>query len=153
MLNIIIKTIPYTDMRYPSVGDYWTEANGQMVIVVADMKNPTHELGVALHELVEFHLCDLGGISEQSITDFDIQFEKNRALFDDSEPGDSLDAPYREEHRFAENIERQFIHECGINWAEYDQNINKLFEMPSNPSKEVQEIQQIISTLSNRSEK
>ncbi len=65
-------------------------------------------------------LCKERGITEQSVTDFDIDFEKKRPEGNVDEPGDAVDAPYRKEHFFATNIERLMSEQLGVNWQEYD---------------------------------
>ncbi len=125
-MRIEFKVIPHEQQRYPTVGDYWLDENGVWQFRVSDMGNPIYEKAVLLHEFIEWSLTQQRGISEESISEFDIEFEKNRQDGDISECGDSPDAPYRLEHRFAENIERQFIHESGIVWADYDNTVCNL---------------------------
>lgn len=127
-MNITIKTIPHSDQRYPTIGDYWFEDNGDIQIRVSDTGNWKYELLVALHELIEVSLCKDRGISEPAIKAFDEHFEANRSVFDpDSEPGDDPKAPYRKEHRFAENLERLFAAELGVNWDSYDEDLCKVW--------------------------
>lgn len=121
MLNIEIKTIDKNLHRYETCGDYF-DLNGVTHIRVSEMGDSDSEFLVALHELCEWYLTKRRGISEESITKFDVEFERNRS--DNSEPGDSWDSPYRKEHRFAENIERMVAHELGVDWHEYDKKIS-----------------------------
>ena len=120
-MKIIIETIPQKDQRYETIGDYWWDNDGNLQVRVSDVGNWKYEALVALHEMVEVLLCKDRNISEQSIMDFDLAFEKNRAPNDsDSEPGDDPAAPYGKEHRFSENLERLFAAELGVNWNKYD---------------------------------
>jgi hypothetical protein len=57
---------------------------------------------------------------------FDMAYEKTRPDGDDSEPGDSPDAPYRNEHFFATSIERLIAAEFGVDWMLYESHINEL---------------------------
>ena len=87
------------------------------------MKNWKHMLLVARHELDEMALCIDRGISEPSITEFDIQFEKEREQGlhrQNEEAGDSPKAPYREPHFIATNGERTFSVPLKVDWDEYD---------------------------------
>ena len=41
-------------------------------------------------------------------------------------PGDHPKAPYRAEHFFATNLERLFSSELGVDWFEYDRDVDAL---------------------------
>ena len=127
MLNIEIKTIPHLQHRYPTVGDYYYE-DGKTKIFVSDMQNEKYEFLVAAHEMIEEFLTKVRGIKEEQINEFDIEFEKNRKKGDLSEPGDSLFAPYYNEHKFATFIEELLALEMGVNWEEYEKAIINLDE-------------------------
>lgn len=118
-MRIVIETIPHAAHRYPTVGDYWRDRDGTMQVRVSAMADERHALLVAIHEVIEAHLCEQRGISEESITAFDKQH-----LADDDpwvdDPGHCPDAPYHREHVFAECIERLFAFEIGVNWQEYE---------------------------------
>ena len=61
------------------------------------------------------------GISEETIGDFDMAFEKKReAGLVRGEPGDAPDAPYRREHFFATNVERLLAAELGVDWEIFE---------------------------------
>lgn len=125
MKTIIIKTIPHGDQRYPTVGDY-KEYDDRIEIRVSEMGNERYEQLVAVHELIEKILCKRWGIREEEIDKFDIIYENRRKEGDVSEPGDAVNCPYREEHFFATNIERQLALELGINWQDYDGVVSSL---------------------------
>jgi hypothetical protein len=42
------------------------------------------------------------------------------------EPGDHEHAPYRREHFFATNLERLLSAELGVDWFEYDRDVDAL---------------------------
>lgn len=122
MKPINCKTIPHTEHRYPTVGDYW-ETPDTIEVRVSDMGDLRYETLVKVHELVELALLKSRNVPLVITDDFDIQFEAERAQGKhgpDDEPGDDPRCPYRHEHRFAENIERQLAHEFGVNWDEYN---------------------------------
>jgi hypothetical protein len=81
---------------------------------------------VALHELIEVTLCEERGITCEQVDAFDKAYERTRPKGDESEPGDSPDAPYRKEHFFSTSIERLMAAELGVDWAKYDEAIYKL---------------------------
>jgi hypothetical protein len=92
------------------------------------MDDTRYEFLVALHELVEVKLCEWCGITQKVVDDFDMEFEKNRAEDDNSEPGDSPRAPYRLQHCIATGVERIVAAAMRVDWADYEASINRLFE-------------------------
>ena len=120
MLKISIGTIPHKSHRYESVGDWMEDKKGRRTIEVSEMKNEDYEFLVALHEMVEQHLCKKAGVLDCDVTAFDVQFEQNRKKGDVSEPGDHEDAPYKREHFIATNVERIVADAIGVDWKTYD---------------------------------
>lgn len=125
-MKIQLQTIPHSNQRYDTVGDYWTDEDGCDQIRVSEMGNPDFEFLVSIHEQIEQHLTRKRGISEESITAFDKAYEANRPEGDESEPGDHPMAPYRKEHFVATNIERILAAELNVDWAVYDHVVNSL---------------------------
>ena len=126
-MKINIETIPHGEQRYPTVGDYWDDPDGVVQVRVSDMKDWRYEALVAIHELIEMFLTKARDIPEQSISEFDIKFEKSREEgLVAGEPGDHVHAPYRREHFFATNLERLLSSELGVDWFEYDRDVDAL---------------------------
>lgn len=126
-MRIKIETIPHKRQRYPTVGDWYLDKSGTIVVRVSRMGNWRYEVLVAVHELVELLLCEHRGISQAAVDKFDKDYEANRKPGDDSEPGDDPKAPYRREHFFATSIERLLAAELGVDWAKYEL---KLYSLP-----------------------
>jgi hypothetical protein len=126
-LRMHIETIPHETQRYPTVGDYWLDEQGVEQIRVSEMMDWRYEVLVAVHEIVEMALTRQRGIAEEAITEFDIKFEqdKEKGLVS-GEAGDNVNAPYRNEHFFATNLERLFAAELKVNWCEYDRYVDAL---------------------------
>lgn len=120
-MKIVIETVAYSEMRYPTVGDYFWDADGTMRVKVADLGNYDYAFLVALHELVEAGLCQKRGITDDVITAFDVGFEASRQDGDQSEPGDDPASPYGREHCTATAVERLMCAELGISWFDYEQ--------------------------------
>jgi len=125
-MKIQLRTIPHTKQKYETCGNYWVDQNGVRQIRVSDMGNEDYAFLVGLHEQIEQHLCLKRGITEESISAFDIAYEANRPEGDESEPGDHPDSPYRKEHFFATNIERMIALELGVEFAEYSKAVMSL---------------------------
>jgi hypothetical protein len=125
-MKIQLRTIPHSEQRYETVGDWENLPDGSLRISVSDMGNDDYAFLVAIHELVEVWLCNKRGITDEAVSAFDIEYEKNRPEGDESEPGDHPDAPYRKEHFFATNIERMIALELGVDWGKYDKAVMSL---------------------------
>jgi hypothetical protein len=125
-VKINVETIPHQQHRYNTVGDYWMDPSGTLQIRISEL-GLDHELPILIHELVEWYLCQKRGVRLEDIDSFDRVFELERSLgrHTNEEPGDSPDAPYATEHRFAENIERQVVQEAGLRWDEYEAHISE----------------------------
>lgn len=131
MQSVVIKTIPHNGQRYETVGDYFTDALGVRQFRISEMQNPDYEFLVALHEFIESYLVQKRGISDAVIDDFDKAFEAERArgtFQDGDEPGDSLVAPYHEEHTFATIIEEAVAAELGVEWGSYTAAVDALHQ-------------------------
>lgn len=122
-MKYAIKTIPHSEQRYDTSGDYWIDAMGVHQFRISSMGNEDYEFLVMVHELIEQYLTQKRGITEQSITEFDVQYEKDRPEGDTSEPGDSLESPYQNEHNLATGIERILCAAMGIKWEDYDSSV------------------------------
>jgi len=127
-LKIVIETIPHASQRYETCGDYWTDAEGTRHIAISDTGSDDDAFLIAIHELIEQHLTERRGISEEEITAFDTEFEAKRTAYDLSEPGDDPKAPYQNEHNFATGIERLLCSQLDIPWQEYNDTVEGLRE-------------------------
>lgn len=126
-MKINIETVPHEEQRYPTVGDYWEDASGTVQVRVSEMHDWRYVILVAVHEQIELMLTRYRGITEESISAFDIEFERKRELGQvTGEPGDAPDAPYRREHFFATNVERLLAAELGVDWAAYEHHVDHL---------------------------
>jgi hypothetical protein len=127
-MEIHIKTIPHSEQRYPTVGDYFYE-NGVLEVRISEMHNDKYHFLVALHEIIEEFLTRDDGITEEQITEFDLKYEEKRdkgLVPEDSEPGFADDCPYRLHHTIATAHEMNIAALCGVNWMEYDKTVNSL---------------------------
>lgn len=120
MNSIRIDFIPSAQQRYATWGDWYYDEDGTLVIKVSndveELPTPQHQFLIALHELVEVKLCEVRGITQKMVDEFDMSdevvalCEQNEEL----EPGDLPDAPYRKEHRFAMLLEHLMAKEFGF---------------------------------------
>lgn len=125
-MNITIKTIPHDEQRYETSGDWIFTESGDLEVRISDIGDRRMEFLVGLHEIMEAMLCFQNGIAEEVVTQFDVDFEKNRGPNDYLEPGDSPAAPYHEAHRAATALERMAALILDVPWDLYEQRIGKL---------------------------
>lgn len=108
----------------------WTYGPDWIITKSIKMRDWRYELLVQVHELVEAALCKHRGITDDTVTEFDAQFETERSAgihSETDEDGDHPNAPYRKEHFFATNIERLLAAELGVVWSEYEKEIEYIF--------------------------
>ncbi len=120
-MNVESKTIPYSEQRYQTCGDYWLDESG-LHFRINQLGNEDFEFLVRIHEEIEEHLTRRRGLQEPDIMAFDQMWEKERESGkhgEDEEPGHDPRAPYHHEHVLAETIERVLAWQMGIVWSDY----------------------------------
>lgn len=98
-------------MRYDDVGDYY-----DLNVIAYDMKNPIITNAIMLHEFIEYTLIRSAGISVSMIDAFDTDEKapkKHKMEYD----------LYCKYHRIADNVERYFIKNMGMDWKNYQKAI------------------------------
>jgi hypothetical protein len=133
-MEICFKTIPHKEQRYETFGDYWWDEKGVLQVRVSDIGDKDMEFDAFIHEVLEAYTTNKKGISEPDIAAFDQMFneETDRGLHDISdEPGNDPRAPYRDDHYFANYIERLVGSVLCVDETEYQRRVTKLFEKES----------------------
>ena len=125
-MNVKIEIIPHSEQRYPTVGDWFFDGEGNLTIKISALNDWRKEMLIALHELVEVLKCKHDGVTQEQVDRFDIDFEKARQDGNDDEPGDDPKAPYVKQHCLATGIERVMAAELGVSWKEYEEILNEL---------------------------
>lgn len=129
-MNIQVKIIPHAEQRYETPGDWiYNSDNDVLFVFVSSLDNWMLESLIGVHEINEAILCIARGINEKDVTAFDMWYEAQRIAKNPEcqfEPGDHKKAPYRKEHFFATNVERQLAAELNVNWEDYDAAIEAL---------------------------
>jgi hypothetical protein len=119
-MKIVIETIPHSKQRYETCGDYWFDGK-VMHIRVSDTGDSRSMFAVAVHELIEYALCIHDGVREEDIAAFDMLH------LESEDPGGLPEAPYHDQHTFAECLERLFVQRIGLGWAKHEALIDGLF--------------------------
>jgi hypothetical protein len=112
-MKTTIKSVPYAQMRYPSLGDYYNTPEGLEIVTVA-LPDWRHEFLIALHEFIEEAVTRHRGIAEPTIKDFD------EAHLDADDPGMLPEAPYHREHILATAVEMLLAQELDVDWTAYE---------------------------------
>jgi hypothetical protein len=126
-----VSQVPHRKQRYETVGDWIPGKPAQ--IRVSKMKDQRYVFLVALHEMIEYELCKMHGITDRKVVAFDVNFEAERRMnlhAFDAEPGDHPKAPYRNEHEFATMIEMMVAQKLGVSWSDYEKTILSLGPKP-----------------------
>lgn len=124
MKRIIVDFIDKNEQRYSTAGDYYEDDNN-IYIKITKQTNEDYEMLILLHELIEYHLTKKRGIPEQSILQYDLDWNETnkRGLCKSDEPGNEPGCIYAKEHRFAENLERLMALELEVDWFKYNDTI------------------------------
>ena len=133
-MKIHFKVIPARRQRYKTVGDYFKQ-HGTWQFRVSKLRDPRYAQLVFIHELVEWLLTRVDGISGRKIDRFDMKYEEARAAgakkapcgckFGE-EPGDDVHAPYHKQHLAATIAEQAAAQAMKINWNKYERALGDL---------------------------
>lgn len=124
-MKIEIIFIPHENQRYPTLGDYWVDTEGNWQIRVSEMGDIRSMVAVALHELFEMGSIMHKKIPIKVIDEFDMAFEKEREegkVPPDAEPGHDPRAPYLLDHVNAELVEWLYCTHTGLMWNLHEEN-------------------------------
>lgn len=124
-MNATLAEIDHQHQRYETVGDFLVDGGElqHVLILSSRMPNPDFIFLVQIHEVVEAYLCLKHGITQDQVDEFDMVYEANRKEGDTTEPGDSLDAPYYQEHLIASAVERFAAQMFGVDWEVYSKTV------------------------------
>lgn len=129
-MNINIKVIPESEQRREVSGcDWFWDGNGDLQVRVSPLSDWRMEVLLGIHEAVEALMCKHNGVTQKSVDEFDIEFDRNHP--DDVAAGDDPQAPYRREHCLATAIERILCAELGVVWKNYDDELIRKYPGPS----------------------
>jgi hypothetical protein len=126
--KIFMEVIPHAKQRYETVGDFYNDVEGNLRIYVSELKGLEHnkyELLVMIHEFIEVLLTKYHGVEEETISKFDIRFERDRKEGNVDEPGDDPNSPYKEEHCIATSVERLMCALLQCDWKDYERAVNE----------------------------
>lgn len=129
-MKIVLRSAALSEIRAAQAGDWRIYHNGTITALAAEMGDERAEFAVAVHEAVEALLCRSAGISDETVTKFDLAYEQERAQGKHGpheENGDDERAPYYEQHQRATDVERAVCDALGLSWDEHTELVNALF--------------------------
>lgn len=131
-MSINIQVIPESQQR-PEVNgaDWFWDEKGDLQVRVSPMSDWRYEVALAFHEAFEACLCKNDGVTQKSVDEFDMAFDKAHPDEPDLNAGDELDAPYKVQHNYATIVDRLFIGACGLLWKSYDDELATTYPGPS----------------------
>jgi len=131
-VNIFAKVVPRETMREGVDGaDWWFDENGDLQIRVCPMSDWRYEVALIQHEEFEALLCRAHGVTQKSVDEFDLAYDKAHPNEPDLNAGDDPDAPYVAEHNYAEIVDRLFIGACGLKFGPYMKELGLTYPGPS----------------------
>ncbi len=133
-MKVTIESIPHSQQRYPTCGDWFVDESGTMQIKVSEEMGEDSCFLVALHELFEAKVAMKKGVTVKQVDDFDTAYEKahreggtlDGKRLDDTEPGDDPECPVFFEHGVATAIENIACVMMGIPWPEHAERVTAL---------------------------
>lgn len=144
------RVIPHKEQRYATCGDWWWGDTVRwsegialhnyrvddvvLHLRVSKMSDRRYEWLVGIHELIEVGLCTFAKIKPAIVDRFDTRYEASREKRKHApcgckhydEPGDDPHAPYHRQHSIASVCERALAVFLGVNWGEYDREVESL---------------------------
>ena len=114
-MKVTIETIPYSEQRYDTWGDWWFNVDkSDLTVKVSESGNWRSSFLVGIHEAIEAMLCLNDGVTGEEVDAFDL------AHLDSDQPGAEKDAPYYDQHFVADVCERIACQAFGIKWDDHD---------------------------------
>jgi hypothetical protein len=113
-------------MRYDTVGDWYYDSEGTLIIEVCQTYIRDYNYLIAVHELVEAILCSVNGISQSLVDDWDFKHPSNS-------PGSLPGCPYKKEHDIATLIEKLLCWAMGRSWENYGNFVDRMIIMIRDP--------------------
>jgi hypothetical protein len=135
MTPVYLRSVPLNDLRNGQAGD-WLFADRRsgeegLHALSAKMDDWRSEFAICIHEAIEALLCMEHGITDLQVTQFDAQFEAERAAGNHgtfAEAGDDFRSPYFKEHQTATFVERAVCAALELDWEQHTQNVEELFQ-------------------------
>lgn len=127
-MNIYVRCIPQDQHRFTTIGDWWEDGDVLEVRISAEL-DWRYQFAVLFHELIEFGICKVAGITTVECDAFDALFEREYEFGKwprSVEAGFDKRCPYRRGHVWGSRFERLVIFLLGASWSGYIDACDKL---------------------------
>jgi hypothetical protein len=95
-------------------GDYFMDEKGSLQVRVSEFANPDDAVYIAVHEVMEaWRYAKKHGADFSAIDEFDLAHQET------DEPGRLKCAPYHQEHKLSEQIERLLCNQDNMEWQDH----------------------------------
>lgn len=122
-MRTVIEVIPHEQQRYNTIGDWYLDRENDVLhIKVSFLGNWKMEYLIGEHENIEANLCLAAGITDHDVDVWDTNFKG------EGEPGDDPKCPYHRQHLTATHIERELARRLKVDWQEYEQKIEEVYD-------------------------
>ncbi len=111
---LLVRFMPFGTLKNNDLGDWLEPQQDFRGITVAHTGNPDYDLLIAVHEIIEQHLCVRDGVPEADVAAWDAEHNNG-----DVSGGDLPDAPYHHQHKAAEGVEKAAAIALGVDWQAY----------------------------------
>jgi len=88
-----------------------------LVVKIVDQENDLYNRLLLIHALVEHTVAQMTGVTDSQIDGFDMNYQG------DGEPGDDVDAPYRDAHCLGVAVERMICAHLHVPYTQYEKDI------------------------------
>ena len=125
MNKMTVDFVKVSEQRYESLDDYYKEGDTD-VFKITDTGNPTYNKILLIHALSEQLTTEYNGVKEEDIAKFDLSHENSE------QPGDELNAPYRDNHLLSTALEEVILAFCKIPIKTYNAALKAALEKVDN---------------------
>ena len=115
-MEIYVKSIPISEMRWGILGDYWTHHPELTNIRVAETGNLIMNRLLSIHEIIEDTVKKALGITDEVVDAYCDRKRAEGVMPDSNDP----DSPIHDIHMFCDMIEYMVCEKCNIPRKEYD---------------------------------
>lgn len=105
-MKLNIRTVPQCEHRFTTIGDWW-ERDGTLEVRISYLPDWRWQIGVLVHELVEWIYCKRRGITSDECDRFDRFYEeqyRSKVIPVEKEAGYDKRCPYHRGHVWGDRI-------------------------------------------------
>lgn len=128
-MNMIFKTVTMKEQPFLTQGDWQTDKDGNMVSTIAECEDWRFWAIVAIHEMVEYFICKLRGVTIEDCNKFDAMYEegyRSGKIPLDKEAGYDKRCPYHRGHVWGDRFAWVLAKLLRVKIKDYNRYMDKL---------------------------